>query len=118
LSLLLLMNDSSLPWFILVPEREGIREIDELSVADRSVLIEETACVSGVIRGLYHPIKINIGVLGNLVPQLHVHVIGRFENDRAWPGPIWGTGPGEAYGSEDLNEVFSKIRAFLKGRLE
>jgi diadenosine tetraphosphate (Ap4A) HIT family hydrolase len=118
LSLLLLMNDRSLPWLILVPEQEGIKEIDELPPADRSMLIEEIACVSGVIRGLYHPQKINVGSLGNLVSQLHVHVIGRFSNDRAWPGSIWGTGPLEVYGSDELNEVTSKIRAFLKGRLK
>ena len=118
LSLLLLMNDRSLPWFILVPERAAIKEIDELSAADRSLLIEEIACISGVIRGLYHPVKINVGALGNLVPQLHVHVIGRFANDRAWPGPIWGTGPAEAYGIDKLNDVSDKIRASLKGRLK
>lgn len=118
LSRLLLMNDRSLPWLVLVPEREGIKEIDELSTSERTMLIEEIACVSGVIRGLYHPIKVNIGALGNLVPQLHVHVIGRFADDRAWPGPIWGTGPVEPYGSDELKEVASKIRASLKGRLK
>ena len=118
LSLLLLMNDRSLPWLILVPEREGINEIDELSTAERSVLIEEIACVSGVIRELYHPVKINVGALGNLVSQLHVHVIGRFPKDRAWPGPIWGTGPIVAYGTDELNEVSAKIRTSLKGWLK
>ncbi len=118
LSQLLLMNDRSLPWCILVPEREGIKEIDELSTAERSVLIEEIACVSGVIRELYHPMKINVGALGNLVSQLHVHVLGRFADDRAWPDPIWGTGPVEAYGSDELEEVVSKIKAFLKRRLK
>ena len=118
LSLLLLMNDRSLPWFILVPQREDVMEIDELTVADRSVLIEEIACVSGVIRALHYPVKINVGALGNLVPQLHVHVVGRFVNDRAWPGPIWGAGPAEAYDYDELNSLSSKILASLKGRLK
>lgn len=118
LSLLLLMNDSSLPWLILVPEREEITEIEELTVGERSLLIEEIACLSGLIRQLYRPQKINVGVLGNIVPQLHVHVIGRFTNDRAWPNPIWGSGPVETFGSAKLHEVYSLVRASLKGRLK
>ncbi|HTZ18234.1 MAG TPA: HIT family protein [Dissulfurispiraceae bacterium] len=113
LSLLLLMNDRSLPWFILVPEREGIREIDELQAGDRSLLIEEVARVTGAIRRLYNPDKINIGALGNLVPQFHMHVIGRFASDRAWPGPVWGTGPVEKYGPDEMDGVLSRIRTAL-----
>ena len=118
LSLLLLMNDRLLPWLILVPEREGVREIDELQANDRMLLIEEIACVSNVLRRLYNPDKINIGALGNLVPQLHVHVIGRFVSDRAWPGPIWGTGPVEAYDNNDLSSVVGRIRVALNGRIK
>jgi diadenosine tetraphosphate (Ap4A) HIT family hydrolase len=116
LSLLLQMNDRSLPWVILVPEREGIKEIDELSADDRMLLIEEIAWASQVIRRLYHPDKINIGALGNLVPQLHVHVVGRFESDRAWPGPIWGTGPIQPYESDEVDKVMAQMRTALKGR--
>lgn len=115
LSLLLLMNERSLPWFILVPQKDGVTEIDELSQSDRSILIEEIAQVSSAIRKLYKPDKINIGALGNLVPQLHVHVLGRFKNDRAWPGPIWGTGPVEPYFEEDLIKVVRAFRAALNG---
>ncbi len=118
LSLLLLMNDSSLPWLILVPEREGITEIDELQASDRMVLIEEVACVSGVIRQLYKPDKINIGALGNLVPQFHMHVVGRFATDRAWPGPIWGTGPLDAYRVDEARRISGSIRTALTGRIK
>jgi diadenosine tetraphosphate (Ap4A) HIT family hydrolase len=118
LSLLLLMNDRLLPWLILVPEREGVREIDELPADDRILLIEEIACVSKVLRSLYNPDKINVGALGNLVPQLHVHVIGRFVSDRAWPGPIWGTGPVEAYDNHDFSNVVGRFRAALNGRIK
>ena len=118
LSLLLLMNDRSLPWLILVPKRNGVREIDELPANDRILLIEEIACVSDVIRRLYNTDKINVGALGNLVPQLHVHVIGRFVSDRAWPGPIWGTGPVEAYDNRALSNVVGRIRAALNGRIK
>ncbi len=118
LSLLLLINERSLPWVILVPERDGIKEIDELSADDRILLIEEIACVSQVIRHLYYPDKINVGALGNVVQQLHVHVIGRFVTDRAWPGPIWGIGQMQAYHIDELDKVLAQIRTALNGRLK
>ena len=118
LSLLLLMNECSLPWVILVPERDGIKEIDELSADDRILLIEEIAGVSQVIRHLYHPDKINVGALGNLVQQLHVHVIGRFVTDRAWPGPIWGIGLMQPYHIDELDKVLAQIRTALNGRVK
>ena len=118
LSRVLLMNDSSFPWIVLVPEREGVQEVYELSIEDRSVLIEEIAAASEIIRQLYSPDKINIGALGNLVPQLHIHVIGRFRTDRAWPGPVWGSGPARPYQTEKLETVCAGIKkAFQqKGR--
>ncbi|MEW6116958.1 MAG: HIT family protein [Nitrospirota bacterium] len=116
LSLVLLMNDRALPWLILVPARKELREIHDLDRNDRRVLIEEIALASAIIKRLYLPDKINVGVLGNLVPQLHVHVIGRFAADRAWPGPIWGTGPSTPYTPEELNLHCTTIReAFQKG---
>jgi diadenosine tetraphosphate (Ap4A) HIT family hydrolase len=118
LSILLLMNDRSLPWIILVPERDEVKEIDELSQTDRSLLIEEIAFASEAIRKIYKPDKINVGALGNLVPQLHVHVIGRFTRDRAWPGPIWGTGPVEPYREGDLIKVVADFRSALDGRIK
>jgi len=119
LSIVLLMNDSSFPWLILVPEREDIREIYELGIEDRSLLIEEITDVSEIIRQLYSPDKINIGALGNIVPQLHIHVIGRFITDRAWPGPVWGTGVARPYESAELDTVSRRLmEAFeLKDRL-
>lgn len=105
----LLMNNASLPWLILVPERQGVQEVYELSMDDRSVLIEEIAAASKIIKQLYSPDKINIGALGNLVSQLHIHIIGRFRTDRAWPGPVWGRGPANPYSAEDLETVSSAI---------
>lgn len=110
LSRVLLMRDSSFPWLILVPGRENIREIHELSMEDRAVLIEEISLASQVIERLYMPDKINVGALGNLVPQLHIHVIGRFRTDRAWPGPVWGTGPAEPYSDEELGTVCERLK--------
>jgi diadenosine tetraphosphate (Ap4A) HIT family hydrolase len=114
LSRVLLMNDRSFPWLILVPERENIRELHDLDEKDRSVLIEEITLSSRIIEHLYKPDKINVGALGNLVPQLHVHVIGRFESDRAWPGPVWGAGPAEPYGDDEKERTRERFeRAFL-----
>lgn len=97
LCLALLMNDSSVPWLILVPKREGVSEIHALPKEDRAQLIEEVSAVSEAIEEIYSPDKINIGALGNIVPQLHIHVIGRSKGDRAWPGPIWGQGEAVPY---------------------
>ncbi len=106
----LLMKDRRFPWLILVPERESVREIHELPVEDRAVLIEEIARASEVLERLVRPDKMNVGALGNIVPQLHVHVIARFANDPAWPGPVWGFGAAEPYPDEELEEVRGRLR--------
>jgi len=90
LSCVLLMKDRGFPWLILVPRREGVKEIHELTPDDRAILIEEVSLASLILTKLLNPVKINCGALGNIVPQLHVHVIARFKADRAWPGPVWG----------------------------
>jgi diadenosine tetraphosphate (Ap4A) HIT family hydrolase len=106
----LLMNDRRFPWLILVPERDAVREIHELSPADRAVLIEEIAQTSERLTRLVQPDKINVGALGNVVPQLHVHVVARSAGDLAWPGPVWGSGPAEPYGGEELEEWRERLR--------
>jgi diadenosine tetraphosphate (Ap4A) HIT family hydrolase len=93
----LLMRDRRFPWLILVPQRDSVREIHELPAADRAVLVEEIARAGEVLMQLFQPDKLNVGALGNLVPQLHVHVVARFAADPAWPGPVWGSGPAEPY---------------------
>jgi len=110
----LLMNDASFAWLILVPKREGVTEVHALSKEDRISLIEETAAASRAISAVCSPDKINIGALGNLVAQLHVHVIGRTKTDRAWPGPVWGSGQGRAYGKDELASVISALRRALQ----
>ncbi|MGO8740357.1 HIT domain-containing protein [Rhodoblastus sp.] len=96
----LLMNDSRFPWLILVPRRAGLSEIHDLSREERGVLIEEAALAGERLKHLTGAKKINIGALGNMVAQLHVHVVARFEGDAAWPGPVWGAGKGEPYAPE------------------
>lgn len=98
-----LMDDASFPWLILVPDRPNIYEIYQLEAADRVQLIEEISLASRVLVSLYQPDKLNIGAMGNLVPYLHIHVIGRFQTDRAWPGPVWGHGPAHCYTKADLD---------------
>ena len=90
LSHLMLMNDARYPWLILVPERPEVRELFELTAADRAILIEEIAAVGAVLARICTPDKINVAALGNIVAQLHIHIVGRFTGDPAWPGPVWG----------------------------
>ena len=109
----LLMNDRRYPWLILVPEREGVREIHELAAVDRAVLIEEIARVSEALARLVRPDKMNVGALGNVVPQLHVHVVARFAADPAWPGPVWGSGAAVPYDGGELEEMRGRLRLEL-----
>jgi diadenosine tetraphosphate (Ap4A) HIT family hydrolase len=90
LSRLFLYNDSRYPWGLLVPRRQSAIEIADLSADDQVQLMAEIAQLSGLIRALPGVEKLNVGALGNMVPQLHVHVIGRRKGDPAWPGPVWG----------------------------
>jgi diadenosine tetraphosphate (Ap4A) HIT family hydrolase len=96
---LLLMNDASYPWFILVPRRAGIREIFELARADQRQLLEESSQLAEVLSKHFQADKLNIAALGNLVPQLHVHHIVRYQHDQAWPKPVWGLFPARPYSS-------------------
>lgn len=116
----LLMNDSSFPWLILVPRVENIFELYELSKDDRLLLMEEITSASKILEALWGPDKINVGMLGNIVRQLHVHVIARFKHDRAWPGPVWGSGEAMPYSSGELKETASRLkeafeRSWVKG---
>ena len=105
----LLMKDRRFPWLILVPERESVREIHELSAADRAELIEEIARVSEVLKRLFQPDKLNVGALGNVVPHLHVHVVARFTTDPAWPGPVWGSGTAVPYADDQLEALRERL---------
>jgi len=105
----LLMNDRRFPWLILVPERESVREIHELPPAGRAMLIEEVARAGRVLTRLFTPDKVNVGALGNVVPQLHVHVVARFAADAAWPGPVWGSGAAEPYAEDALEEIRGRL---------
>lgn len=114
LSLLLLYNDSQYPWFILVPMREGVREVFELNEADQAQLNTESTYLAAQISKRFNADKMNIACLGNIVPQLHIHHIARYENDIAWPGPVWGFKARKPYDEEELKIINAKLRQALK----
>ena len=97
LSSVLLINDARFPWFVLVPRIPDAREITDLAEADAAALMTELRIAVRVMLDLARPDKVNIGALGNVAPQLHVHVVGRFRSDPAWPGPVWGCGTAKPY---------------------
>src|SRR5512139_608970 len=97
LCLLLLMNDRTYPWLILVPKRPEIREIYQLTVADQQQLLRESSLLAAALVTQFRPDKLNIAALGNLVPQLHLHHLVRYRSDPAWPAPVWGKTPPAPY---------------------
>lgn len=111
---LLLMNDSRFPWLIMVPRRNNITEIHDLTPLDQTVLTFEIAQISELLKDITGCKKVNIGALGNIVPQLHVHVIGRNENDAAWPGPVWGSGKATPYDNGSLNSFINRFASALQ----
>jgi len=113
LSQVLRMNDAAYPWLILVPRLTGAREIVDLSAADRVRLMDEIAWASQALKDLQQPDKINVGALGNVVPQLHVHVLGRFRGDPAWPKPVWGLAPPIRFEAADAAREIEIWRAAL-----
>lgn len=114
----LLMDDSNYPWFILVPEREGMSEIHALDDADRAQLWEESALLSRALVKAFAPDKLNIAALGNVVPQLHVHHIVRYKHDAAWPQPVWGKVPAKPYYAAEAEKLAASMRALLGSALQ
>jgi diadenosine tetraphosphate (Ap4A) HIT family hydrolase len=117
LCLVLLMNDATFPWLILVPQRPDIREVFDLDSIDRHHLIEEIAVASRALSETFDADKINVAALGNVVAQLHVHVIARFHADRAWPSPVWGVCKPRPYDCGAVDDVCHRIRGRLGGSL-
>jgi diadenosine tetraphosphate (Ap4A) HIT family hydrolase len=113
LSAVLLMNDARYPWLILVPRQTDVREIADLGASERGTLMEEIALVSNVLREVAPCDKLNVAALGNVVPQLHVHVVARVEGDAAWPNPVWGSGPAKPYDDNWKNGLIGAIRTRL-----
>lgn len=110
LSRVLVMKDARWPWLILVPRRAGLTEMFDLDPTDRVMLTEELAMTGLRLKALTGCRKTNIANLGNVVPQLHIHVIARNEGDPAWPGPVWGTGPAVPYEPAALESFVHSVR--------
>ncbi len=108
-----LMNDRRWPWLILVPQRPGFEEVHDLTPLDQAMLTFETNLVAQALKNATGCTKINTGALGNIVRQLHVHVIARSEGDAGWPGPVWGHGLREPYRREDLHQFAETLRKAL-----
>jgi diadenosine tetraphosphate (Ap4A) HIT family hydrolase len=113
-----LQLDARFPWLVLIPRREDLSEIDDLLIEERASLIEEIARASAAVRllgsALNRPVeKINIGALGNVTPQLHVHVLGRRVDDGLWPDPVWGRGTALAYEEAALARALDVVRRAL-----
>ena len=110
---LLLSNDSNYPWFILVPKRADISEVFQLSETDQMQLWKETTALSAVLDRTFQADKMNVAALGNVVNQLHMHVIVRRVGDAAWPAPVWGKHPAKPYTPEEVARITAQLKSEL-----
>ncbi|WP_312806771.1 HIT family protein [Agrobacterium cavarae] len=108
-----LQNDCRWPWVVLVPQRNDVSELFDLTPLDQAVLTFETNLVASALKDLTGAVKINVGALGNVVRQLHVHIIARNEGDPCWPGPIWGQGTPVPYAEHDKQDFIKKLAGAL-----
>jgi diadenosine tetraphosphate (Ap4A) HIT family hydrolase len=113
-----LQDDGRYPWIVLIPRVAGAQELEDLSEADRALLMEEIVTAGEAVRAMGKPLglaveKLNVGALGNVTAQLHVHVVGRRRSDPAWPGPVWGYGQAEPLSVEQRAAALAAGRAAL-----
>src|SRR5690349_4818337 len=110
LSRVLVMSDANFPWLVLVPRKADLVEVIDLRDDEQTQLMREVAQTARALRELTACHKLNIAALGNMVPQLHVHVIARFRHDAAWPNPVWGAARAKAYQRDALESFTSVLR--------
>lgn len=119
LSRLLLMDDARWPWLILVPRVAGAVELIDLDSTSRQALMDEVTLAGRALQAIVQPDKLNVASLGNVVAQLHVHVVARFVTDVSWPAPIWGRGEREPYSTTVRRDLLERLRgAFPDGSLQ
>lgn len=111
-----LMDDARFAWLVLVPQRAGRVEIADLTPSERTLLWHEVDRAGAALRAVSPCDKLNLGALGNIVRQLHVHVVARREGDAAWPGPVWGSGPAEPYPEATRESLAGKLQDVLSSR--
>jgi diadenosine tetraphosphate (Ap4A) HIT family hydrolase len=114
-----LQADVRWPWIVLVPRREGLRELEDLDPQELEAATREILAAGRAVRAIGEatgrPVeKLNVGALGNVVAQLHIHVVGRRSDDPAWPGPVWGFGAPVDYAAERMKDIAALARASLK----
>ncbi|NRA19935.1 MAG: HIT domain-containing protein [Oceanospirillaceae bacterium] len=114
---LLLINDQQFPWFVLVPRRAEVFELYHLSLEDRAVMMAESCDLSAALADGYNATKMNVAALGNVVKQLHIHHIVRYDTDMAWPAPVWGRQSLLPYSASEIVAVRAKVAALLEGTL-
>ena len=110
ISNLYLMNDSRYPWVILVPARDGLSELHDLNADEYTDVSRQIHSISTNLKTLFKADKINVGALGNMVPQLHIHLIARFKSDPAWPGPVWGHSAAVPYTDTAATELIKQLK--------
>lgn len=110
-----LISDQRFPWLLLIPQRPDITELHELNADDYTQLFAEIRQLAAPFQRLYQADKLNVATLGNMVPQLHLHLVARHSEDAAWPGPVWGNGQAIPYSEEDLTKHIHRIRDQLPG---
>ncbi len=113
LSRLLLMNDSNYPWFILVPRKNNLVELTDLDFNDQIKLLKEINIISKILKENFNVDKINIATLGNIVKQLHIHIIGRKLDDASFPKPVWGNSIIKKYNQDYANRIITKLNKIL-----
>jgi diadenosine tetraphosphate (Ap4A) HIT family hydrolase len=114
-----LQADQRFPWIVLIPRRAGARELEHITNGDRAQLMEEVIAAGSAVRAigaaLGRPVeKLNVGQIGNITPQLHVHVVGRRADDACWPGPVWGQGEARAYDDRSLQSAIAAALTILR----
>ncbi|NJL08767.1 MAG: HIT family protein [Methylacidiphilales bacterium] len=113
LSSVRLVDDARFPWLLLIPRLAGAVDLIDLSENERAALMEEIAAASSALKETTGCTKLNVAALGNQVPQLHVHVIARFQGDAAWPDPVWGKGVRVPYAADAREALVKSLRASL-----
>lgn len=117
LCLVQLMNDVQYPWLILVPAAENLVEIADLNEKQRKLLINEIAQAQRVMKAVFSLDKLNVGAIGNIVEQLHIHVIGRKHNDPLWPQPVWGRVTPKPYEAAEQRAIVAQLQAAFIARV-
>ncbi|MDX1924317.1 MAG: HIT family protein [Rickettsiaceae bacterium] len=112
LSTVILVDNSLFPWLILVPRKNNLRELIDLSPKERIVLMDEISFISELMLKEFSPHKLNVATLGNVVSQLHIHIIARYEHDACWPAPVFGASK-EPYKKDGLNELAKRLRIII-----